>query len=238
MKILSIECSATPCSVALSDGENIIASLRTLEKITHSQTLMPMVEKVLGDANVTFDDVDGFAVASGPGSFTGVRIGISAVKGMAAARKIPCASVSTLLAMAQLQKGEDCLVCPVMDARCNQLYNALFDVSKGVVTRLCDDRAILCEELAGEISHISKNTTKPIIIMGDGAELFFEYVKDIDNVALAQNDRLFQDAVGVALAADEIFKNDKAISPNKLLPSYLRLPQAERELKLKKEKKI
>lgn len=238
MKILSIECSATPCSVALSDGDKVIASLRTLEKITHSQTLMPMVQKILDDANVTFDDIEGFAVASGPGSFTGVRIGISAVKGMAAARKNPCASVSTLLAMANLQKSEDCLVCPVMDARCNQLYNALFGISNGVVTRLCDDRAILCEDLANEISDISKNTAKPIIIMGDGAELFFKYVREIDGVVLAPNDRLYQDAVGVAFAAAEIFANGQAISPSELLPSYLRLPQAERELKLKKEKKI
>lgn len=238
MKILSIECSATPCSVALSENDKILASLRTRERITHSQTLMPMVEKVLTAAECTFGDIDGFAVAAGPGSFTGVRIGISAVKGMAAARKLPCAPVSTLLAMAMLHKGRDSIVCATMDARCNQVYNALFDITGGVVTRLCEDRALLCEELAKEVEKLSQSSNKSVIIVGDGAELFYNYVKDLSLVELAAEDIRFQDAEGVALAAADSFKKGEAVPPEALLPVYLRLPQAERELKLKKEKRL
>ncbi len=233
MKILSIECSATPCSVALSDGENIIANAFTMERLTHSQTLMPMVEDVLSRGKTSPCELDGFAIAAGPGSFTGVRIGISAVKGMAAAKKLSCASVSTLYAMAQLHKGNDCIVCAVMDARCNQVYNALFEITDGKITRLCEDRALLCPDLAEEIKNISQKSGKSVIITGDGTELFFPFVKELHNVVAAQSEKRYQNAVGVALAAAEKFKNGEVVSPNDLLPMYLRLPQAERELRQK-----
>ena len=236
MKILAIECSATPCSVALIEDGNIIASSFTMERLTHSQTLMPMVEDVLKNANLTFKNIEGYAVAAGPGSFTGVRIGISAVKGMSAAKKIPCASVSTLYAMVQLHRDTNCYVCAVMDARCNQVYNGIFEINNGNIKRLCDDRALLCDELAVEIKELSQKGKK-IIIMGDGAELFYPFVKEFENTVLANEDNLYQNAKGVAFAAEEQFKNGDVISPEKLLPIYLRLPQAERELKLKKEQK-
>ncbi len=237
MKILAIECSATPCSVALSVDGQIISSDFTMERLTHSQTLMPMVEDVLNKANTSFRDIDGFAVAAGPGSFTGVRIGISAIKGMAAAKKAPCAAVSTLYAMAQLHKEKDCIVCAVMDARCNQVYNALFDIKDGVITRICEDRALLCNELTEEIKDISLKNTKDIIIMGDGAQIFYPFVESFNNVKLAEEDSLYQNAIGVAKTATEMFKKGDVLSPEQLLPVYLRLPQAERELKLKKEQK-
>lgn len=236
MKILSIECSATPCSVALWEDGKILASGFTMERLTHSQTLMPMVVDVLNRSTTAFEDIDGFAVAAGPGSFTGVRIGISAVKGMAAARKLPCAAVSTLYAMAQLLKEHDCIVCAVMDARCNQLYNALFEIKGGVITRLCEDRALLCNELAEEIKNLSQTDKKDVIIIGDGAELFYPYVEALDNTSLAPEGKRYQDAEGVAFAAEEEFKNGTTLSPEQLLPIYLRLPQAERELKLKRSK--
>jgi tRNA threonylcarbamoyladenosine biosynthesis protein TsaB len=234
MKILAIECSATPCSVALIENGNIIASDFTAERLTHSQTLMPMVVDVLKNSNNTFNNIDGFAVAAGPGSFTGVRIGISAIKGMAMPRKTPCASVSTLYAMAELYKDKDCYVCAVMDARCNQVYNAIFEIKNGVINRLCDDRALLCNELAEEIKELSQKGTN-IIIMGDGADIFYPFVECIDNTILAEKDKRYQNATGVAFAAEELFNKGEVISYEKLLPIYLRLPQAERELKLKKE---
>lgn len=236
MKILSIECSATPCSVALSENGQIISSAFTLERLTHSQTLMPMVEDVLKRGNTYISEVEGFAIAAGPGSFTGVRIGISAVKGLAAAKKIPCAAVSTLYAMAHLHLNKDCIVCAVMDARCNQVYNANFDITDGKITRLCEDRALLLEELKKEIENISQKLNKCVIIMGDGAELFFPLVKDLENVQLAEEGSRYQSANGVALAAHSLFEKGETVSPEKLLPVYLRLPQAERELKLKRSK--
>lgn len=235
MKILAIECSATPASVAILDGEKLLASSFSNVKLTHSQTLMPMIENMLSAAKININDIEGFAISNGPGSFTGVRIGISAVKGLAAAKKLPCVAVSTLFAMAQNYSDSDCIICAVMDARCNQFYNAIFDITNGKITRLCEDRALMCDELLEEIKKISQKSDKCVIIVGDGAEAFYKAAKDIKNVKKAHPSREFQNATGVAYAALESFENDKTISPDELLPFYLRLPQAERELKMKKE---
>lgn len=234
MKILSIECSALPCSAAISEDGKIISSKFLNNGLTHSQTLMPMVEEVLDEAKLSLKDIDGFAVSAGPGSFTGIRIGISAIKGLAAAEKKPCAAVSTLKAMAENYRDTNCIVCAVMDARCNQVYNANFEIENGNIKRLCDDRALMCQELYEEIKNISQNEKKYVIIVGDGAKLFYEYVKELSNVEIAEENRLYQNACGVAAAAEEIFNKGNSISPNELLPVYLRLPQAERELKLKR----
>lgn len=232
MKILCLECSAVPCSVAILEDGKIIGSAFVNVKLTHSQTLMPLVESVLSAAKLDISEIDGFAISNGPGSFTGVRIGISAVKGLSIADKKLCAGVSTLYAMAHNFSDTDCIVCAVMDARCNQVYNALFDISGGEITRICDDRAIMCNELADEIKNI--NTNKSIIIVGDGTDLFYPFVEGFENVKKSDIKRRFQNAVGVGFAAAEDFANNKATTPDKLLPMYLRLPQAERELKLKK----
>ena len=236
MKILAIECSAIPCSAAVLEDDKIISSGFVNVKLTHSQTLMPMVQSVLSSAQLSLSDIEGFAVSAGPGSFTGIRIGISALKGMAAAKKSPCVGVSTLRAMAENYADTDCIICAVMDARCNQVYNALFDVSGGNIKRLCDDRALLCDELKEEIINISQGQEKSVIIIGDGAEVFYPFVEDLSFVSKAHHQRLFQNAVGVGLAAKEDFKKGNTFSPEALLPVYLRLPQAERELNNKRSK--
>ncbi len=237
MKILSIECSATPCSAAVIEDGKILSSGFVNIKLTHSQTLMPMVDMVLKSALLKLDDIDGFALSAGPGSFTGIRIGISAIKGMAAAEKMPCVGVSTLRAMAENYSDTNCIVCAVMDARCNQVYNALFRIKDGIVTRLSDDRALLCTELKTEIEEKYINKGEKIIVVGDGAEFFYPFVEAFDDVKISDSQRRFQNAVGVGLAATDDFKNQKAINPEELLPVYLRLPQAERELKLRSEAK-
>lgn len=235
MKILALECSATPASVAILDGEKLVAQAFSNVKLTHSQTLMPMIENLLSASKININEIEGFAISSGPGSFTGVRIGISAVKGLAAAKKTPCVAVSTLLAMAQNYSDTDCIVCAVMDARCNQFYNAVFDIKNGVITRICEDRALMCDELLEDIKNISKNNEKCVIIVGDGAEAFYKAANGIEGVKKAHPSREFQNAVGVGYAALADFENSNTITPNDLLPFYLRLPQAERELKMKKE---
>ena len=236
MKILAIECSAIPCSAAVLEDDKIISSGFVNVKLTHSQTLMPMVQSVLSSAQLSLSDIEGFAVSAGPGSFTGIRIGISALKGMAAAKKSPCVGVSTLRAMAENYADTDCIICAVMDARCNQVYNALFDISDGNIKRLCDDRALLCDELKEEIINISQGQEKSVIIIGDGAEVFYPFVEDLSFVSKAHHQRLFQNAVGVGLAATEDFRKGNTVSPETLLPVYLRLPQAERELNNKRSK--
>ena len=237
MKILSLECSATPASVAIIDDDKLLASSFVNTRLTHSQTLMPMVENTLKSAMLNINDIDGFSISNGPGSFTGVRIGISAVKGLAAPKNAPCVAVSTLRAMAENYSDTDCYVCAVMDARCNQVYNALFEITDGIITRLCDDRALLCDELTQEIADLSQKSTKNIIIVGDGTDIFYPFVKDLKNVKKSSSQRRYQNAVGVGFCSRERFESDNTIKPAELLPFYLRLPQAERELKAKEDKK-
>ncbi len=237
MKILNLECSATPASVAIIEDSKVLASSFVNVRLTHSQTLIPMVENALTAAKLKISDIDGFAISNGPGSFTGVRIGISAVKGLAAPKNLPCVAVSTLRAMAENYSDTDCIVCAVMDARCNQVYNAIFEIKNGNIKRLCEDRALLCDELAEEIKKISQNTDKCVIIVGDGSDIFYPFVEALENVRISSPMRRFQNAVGVGLAAEESFRKGETITAQQLLPFYLRLPQAERELKAKEEKK-
>ena len=231
MKILSIECSAGPASTSLFEDGKLIASSFVNKKLTHSQTLMPMIVDMLDNSITSIKDIDYIAVSAGPGSFTGLRIGISAAKGLAAPNNTKCISVSTLDSMAQLQRSEDCIVCAVMDARCNQVYNALFDITDGKITRLCDDRALLCEELANELKNLK--TSKKIIVCGDGADIFYPYITNL-NAEIANEETKYQSAVGIGLFVSQNIENLKIVSAEELLPIYLRLPQAERELLNKK----
>ena len=236
MKILSMECSATPASVAIVENGKVLASSFVNIRLTHSQTLIPMAEDMLKAARLTINDIDGLAISNGPGSFTGVRIGISAIKGLAAPKNLPCVAVSTLRAMAENYSDTDCIVCAVMDARCNQVYNALFEIENGCVNRLCEDRALLCDELATEITTRLQKSKKDIIIVGDGTEIFYPLVESKPNVKKSSPQGRFQNAVGVGLVAQNSFNKGETIEASALLPFYLRLPQAERELKAKEER--
>lgn len=236
MKILSMECSATPASVAIIEDGKLVASTFVNVRLTHSQTLMPMAENLLAASKLNIADIDGLAISNGPGSFTGVRIGISAIKGLAAPRELPCVAVSTLRAMAENYSDTDCIVCAVMDARCNQVYNAIFEIENNQIKRLCEDRALLCDGLSQEIKDLSQKTDKSIIVVGDGADIFYPFVENIPNVKKASPQRQYQSAVGVGFAAFENFIKGETISAKALLPFYLRLPQAERELKAKEER--
>lgn len=230
MKILSVECTASPVSAALAEDGKILGEYFLNQKTTHSQTLMPMIDSLLNVCNVAPNDIDAFAVTVGPGSFTGVRIGVSAVKGLAEPLDKPCIPVSVLEAMAYNMEAVDCIVCAVMDARCNQFYNALFKVQYGKIERLCEDRAILKEELINEVANL-ENGSLPIFAVGDGADIFYESAKDsIENLKLAPECLKYQRATGVYKAALEV---KETVLAEELLPTYLRLPQAERELKAK-----
>lgn len=230
MKILSVECTASPVSAALAEDGKILGEYFLNQKTTHSQTLMPMIDSLLNVCNVAPNDIDAFAVTVGPGSFTGVRIGVSAVKGLAEPLDKPCIPVSVLEAMAYNMEAIDCIVCAVMDARCNQFYNALFKVQYGKIERLCEDRAILKEELINEVANL-ENGSLPIFAVGDGADIFYESAKDsIENLKLAPECLKYQRATGVYKAALEV---KETVLAEELLPTYLRLPQAERELKAK-----
>lgn len=219
--LLSMDSSAVTASVALTDGDEIIKSEFVNSGLTHSETLLPMITRVMDGHK--YAGLDGIAITAGPGSFTGVRIGVATVKGLAFNDDIPCFSVSTLEAIAYNFVDENAVVCAVMDARRMQFYNAVFKVKNGSVERLCDDRAISIENLRNDLKQYDK-----VIIAGDGAKLCFRNI-ELENCILADDDRIYQNAVGVAKAA----KNKKSISPKALMPVYLRQSQAERELKLK-----
>ena len=231
MKILGLECSATPASCAITEDSKIIAHSFINVKLTHSQTLMPMVQAMLNSSCTKLDDIDGFAITAGPGSFTGIRIGISALKGMACANNKPCFAVSTLRAIAENFAHQDCIVCAVMDARCNQVYNALFCVKDGEITRLCDDRAVMIDCVVEDLKKL--NTSLPIYIAGDGADIFYPVAQNITGVVKAPQSLVYQNAAAVCLAANKEYKTKAPLSAQSLMPVYLRLPQAERELKLK-----
>ena len=142
--LLSMDSSAVTASVALTDGDEIIKSEFVNSGLTHSETLLPMITRVMDGRK--YSELDGIAITAGPGSFTGVRIGVATVKGLAFNDDIPCYSVSTLEAIAYNFVDKNAVVCAVMDARRMQFYNALFRVQNGKVERLCDDRAISIEE--------------------------------------------------------------------------------------------
>ena len=223
MKILAFDSSAKSASVALIDDNKIIGSFFINANLTHSQTLVPMANQLLENTQTDLNQIDALAVSVGPGSFTGVRIGVSIVKGLAMTSDKPCIPVSTLEAMAYNYIQENCTVVAVMDARCNQVYNANFSINNGVISRLCDDRALAIDDLYEEIKTINDK----IILVGDGAELCYNsYKEKYTNIFLASEHIRYQNATSVAFAA----LNKDKISAVQLMPVYLRLPQAQREL--------
>lgn len=224
MKILALESSAKAASCAvLSDGE-LLASAWQATGLTHSRTLLPMVEDMLNNSELSVQEIDAVAVAAGPGSFTGLRIGIAAVKGLAWAAEKPCIPVSTLEAMAwPLAHLEGNIIC-AMDARRQQIYNAVFLAEGGELTRLREDRAVSLEEAAADVGEMDG----PMTIVGDGAGLCFDFLTAQGvECRLAPVHLRQQSAVGVAMAAWR--RRGETLSAQELTPVYLRLSQAERE---------
>lgn len=231
MNILAIDTSAQVASVCVLDETVVLSEFSVNNKLTHSQTLMPMVESALCCAKLSLNDIDAFAVSAGPGSFTGIRIGVSAIKGLAYATGKPCVPVSTLEALAH-NVNTDGIVCAAMDARCGQVYNALFRQSAGALSRLCADRAISIKDLGADLLKFDEN----IFLVGDGADLCYNGLGS-ENQALrpVPAHLKLQRASSVGLVALEQLQAGKSCSAAELMPVYLRLPQAEREL-LKKQK--
>ena len=226
MLILAFETSAKAASVALTENGKLLGEGYQNTGLTHSQTLMVMAEDVLKQCGKTAQDVQAVAVAAGPGSFTGVRIGVAAAKGFAWGAELPCYGVSTLEAMAESLNVYDGYVCPCMDARRSQVYNALFLAEGGKLTRVTEDRAIALTDLAAEL----KNVEKPVFLVGDGANLCYNTLKsELPHLVLPAEHRVHQRAVGVAIVARRLHDAGIAPSGGELTPNYLRLSQAERE---------
>ena len=230
--ILAFETSAKAASVALMADGILLGESYQNTGLTHSQTLMTMAEDLLKSCGKTAADVTAVAVANGPGSFTGVRIGVAAAKGFAWGAEIPCYGVSTLEAMAQNLGVWDGYVVPCMDARRSQTYTAIFRAENGKLARILDDCAISLEELGEKL----KNCEKPIFLVGDGAVLCYNYLKEqVSGLILPPEHRRHQRAAGVALLAQAMMDAGQPGDGASLTPNYLRLSQAERE-RLEKEK--
>ena len=233
MLILAFETSAKAGSVALLEDKKLLGESYQNTGLTHSQTIMTMAEDLLNACGKTAQDVQAVAVAAGPGSFTGVRIGVAAAKGFAWGGELPCYGVSTLEAMAEgLGVYEGVIVC-AMDARRSQVYNAVFRAEKGTLIRLCEDRAIALEELKAELLKIEG----PLYLVGDGSNLTYNTLKEeVPDLILPPEHKLHQRAVGVGLLAAAMAEKGEPGDGNALTPNYLRLSQAERE-RLAREQK-
>ena len=227
MKILALESSATACSVALCEDEALIAQSFQNNGLTHSRTLMPMAVSLLDNCGTALDAVELIAVAAGPGSFTGLRIGVAAAKGLAWPGNKPCAACSTLESMAwPLAFFRDAVIVCAMDARRKQVYNALFQADGERLIRLAPDRAISLEELGEELKKIKKRK----IVVGDGAKLCYNALREQDSqMELAPEPLRMQSAQGVARAALEQIRAGRLVKGRELVPVYHRLSQAERE---------
>lgn len=225
MKILALETSAKAVSAAVVENGKILCSGYQDTGLTHSRTLMPIVEHILKNADLTMADMDAIAVAAGPGSFTGIRIGVSAAKGLAFAVAKPAIGVSTLAAMARNVAFADGLVICAMDARRSQIYNAVFEAKDGHLTRLTEDRAIALADLAEEM----KADPRPKTIVGDGARLCFDFLQNANvPCRLAPPHLVMQNAMSVALEAESLAAEGALTDAQELQPVYLRPAQAER----------
>ena len=230
MKILALDSTAIVASVAVCDDKKLTALYTVNNGNTHSETLLPMVEAAMKHSKTEMEEIELFAASNGPGSFTGVRIGSSTIKGLAFDRNVPCVDVSTIEALAFNLRGFDGILCPVMNARRNQVYNALFKWTDGQLVRLCPDRAIAIDELEAELIAMGEK----VYLTGDGYDVTLKGLSSLE-VEFTPEVLRFQNAYSVAMCALAAYDRGEAKTDSSIAPVYLRLSQAERERKEKEE---
>ena len=228
MLILALDSTAQVGSVALCEDERLIAEYTLNTGHTHSETLLPMVESVLKIAGYTVDDVELFVCTGGPGSFTGVRIGAATVKGIAFGKEKPCIAVSTLEALARNGAALSGILCPAMNARRQQVYNALFDCDGASLTRLCEDRALAIAELGEELAE--KYPDRPVYLMGDGANITYDALRDTlgGRLVMLPERLIHQSGYNTAMCGLRLYREGVRTTDFELAPVYLRPSQAER----------
>jgi len=231
MLILAIDTSAATASAALMEDDILLSSYSVNLHLEHSGRILPMIDEVLKSSKKKISEVDLFCVSNGPGSFTGLRIGVSTVKGLAFSQDIACCGVSTLEALAEnlSDMPDGVVLCPVMDARRDEFYNALFTVKEGTIIRITPDRAISYGDLFKELTLYSD---RRVIVNGDGADKFFTMARDlstnIENIKKASEFTKYQNAVSVAAVGKRMHEENKSSSSDSLIPEYIRVSQAER----------
>lgn len=232
MKLLAIDTSSQSACCAIWRDGVLLGEFFGNVKLTHSQTILPMTQCLLEQTRMSLGDMDAFAVTTGPGSFTGLRIGISAVKGMAYALDKPCIPVSTLEALAWSCAAFGGYIAPVLDARCSQVYTALFSGKNGQPVRLGEDEAISIEMLINRL----KNLKERVFLVGDGAQMCYNKCIECGlPVFLPSPAVLYARAGFAAQAAAAAYEGGKKIAAGALAPAYLRLPQAQRQLQQKQQ---
>ena len=229
MKILAFDSTSLTASVAVCEDERLLGEITLNNGNTHSETLLPMAEQLFRMLSITADDIDIFAASSGPGSFTGVRIGVATVKGLAFGRNKPCVGISTLEALAYNLRAYKGIICPVMNARRGQVYTAIFESDGKEIKRLSEDMAIAATELDLKLFALSSD----VYLVGDGIEVATScFEKTV--VSYTPEESRYQSGYSVAQVALNEYKNSRYVSDKELVSTYLRLSQAERE-RLEKE---
>lgn len=236
MKILALEASANTVSVCVTDGAKLTGEYTINHKKTHSQTLMPMIEELLKTLELSLDEIDLIAVSKGPGSFTGLRIGVETAKALSHGANKPIAGVDTVFAMAHnfCYADSDMLIAPIMDARRNQVYTGLFRAENGKIKEEMKTCAIGIDTLVSQIKKSGKNA----LFLGDGVLVHKEFLeKELGEKAFfAPPNNNMQKASSVAIAAESYYENKEYDTYLSLLPEYLRVSQAEREYNEKNKK--
>ncbi len=227
MKILAFDSTAKIASVAVTEGERLLGQYNIDNGLTQSELLLPMAENLLSSLKLEFSDIELIAVSAGPGSFTGVRIGVALAKGIAFSRSVPCVSVSTLEELCENITPLSGILAPCMDARRGQVYNALFRSDGASAVRLTPDRAISTEALAAELKAFDG---EDIYISGDGYEVARAAVSRA-GITLKSTPPLLipENAYSTARVAYRKYLRGETLTDLELAPTYLRLPQAERE---------
>ena len=227
MKILGIDSSGLVASAAIADEKNIIAEFTVNNKQTHSQTLLPMIEKVVDMSGIELEQIDAIAIAAGPGSFTGLRIGSATAKGIGLALKKPIVSIPTLEGLAYRVSVFDGIICPIMDARRNQVYTGIYKMDKGNLVCLSEQKAVDIHEIMEELEKYDDK----VIFLGDGVEVQRDTIEKEfkKEYCFAPIHLSKQSAAAVAVLGEIYFNQGKAEDAAVHLPIYLRKSQAERE---------
>lgn len=228
MKMLSIDSSGKTAAAAVTDSDQLLAQSFTDSGFTHSQTLLPMVDSTLKIAGIDITEIEEFAVTSGPGSFTGLRIGVALAMGLAGDRL--CRPVSSLEALAYNFVSCNSIIIPVMDARRQQVYTSIFESNGKKLCRLMPDQAVSVQDVCDRIRQYSAN--RHVFLLGDGMYLFEDIAGQIENLSFADGKKIYTQGLGVALAS----QNVTPVRAHEIKINYLRMSQAERELKEKQNK--
>ncbi|MBK5252400.1 MAG: tRNA (adenosine(37)-N6)-threonylcarbamoyltransferase complex dimerization subunit type 1 TsaB [Peptostreptococcaceae bacterium] len=235
MNILAFETSGRAASVAVMKDKRIIGEMTVSTKLNHSEKLMPMIDELLEKTEISIKDIDALAVGVGPGSFTGIRIGVSTAKGLALALDIPIAAVSSLRALAYNGIYSDMLVCPIIDARRNQVYSGVFRWEAAELVEVLNEDVYNFKELL----FVLKNRNCPILFLGEDAYKFKEQMKEVlgENGILAMPQANFPRAAAVAGMAIKKIDEKDLENAFTLMPVYLRKAEAERQYEERMKKK-